>query len=94
MGIDKSDQSLPSLLSDLTRDTVELVRQEIALARAEMSTKISHAQTALTSVAIVVVDKSPSQEFGDRTAQTEYRPAPSPTRRPAPRAAATPSASR
>lgn len=52
MAIDKSDQSLPSLLSDLTRDTVELVRQEIALARAEMSLKIANAQTALTSVAI------------------------------------------
>jgi uncharacterized integral membrane protein len=52
MAIDKSDQSLPSLLSDLTRDTVDLVRQEIALARAEMSMKISNAQTALTSVAI------------------------------------------
>lgn len=52
MAIDKSDQSLPSLLSDLTRDTVELVRQEIALVRAEMSTKISNAQIALTSVAV------------------------------------------
>ena len=50
--IDKSDKSLPSLLSDLTRDVVDLVRQEIALARAEMSTKIGHAQTALVSVAI------------------------------------------
>lgn len=52
MALDKTDQSLPSLLSDLTRDTVDLVRQEIALAKAEMSTKISTAQTALTSVAI------------------------------------------
>lgn len=52
MALDKTDQSLPSLLSDLTRDTVDLVRQEIALARAEMSLKISHAQTAMTSVAI------------------------------------------
>ncbi|MDB5727608.1 MAG: phage holin family protein [Noviherbaspirillum sp.] len=50
--IDKSDKSLPSLLSDLTRDVVDLVRQEIALARAEMSAKIGHAQTALVSVAI------------------------------------------
>jgi hypothetical protein len=52
MIIDKSDKSLPSLLSDLTRDTVDLVRQEIALARAELSIKIANAQTALTAIAI------------------------------------------
>jgi len=52
MMIDKSDKSLPALISDLTRDVVDLVRQEIALARAELSTKIVHAQAALTSVAI------------------------------------------
>lgn len=52
MAIDKSDQSLPSLLSDLTRDIVDLVRQEIALARAEMSIKMANAQTALMAVAI------------------------------------------
>lgn len=50
--IDKSDKSLAALFSDLTRDIVDLVRQEIALARAEMSTKIGGAQAALTSVAI------------------------------------------
>lgn len=52
MAIDKRDQSLPSLLSDLTRDIVDLVRQEIALARAEMSGKMASAQTALIAVAI------------------------------------------
>jgi hypothetical protein len=52
MMIDKSDKSLAALFSDLTRDVVDLVRQEIALARAEMSTKIGSAQAALTSVAI------------------------------------------
>lgn len=52
MGIDKSDQPLSSLFSDLTRDTLDLIRQETTLARAEMSIKISNAQTALTSVAI------------------------------------------
>lgn len=52
MMIDKSDKPLAALFSDLTRDVVDLVRQEIALARAEMSTKIGHAQAALTSVAI------------------------------------------
>src|SRR6185369_9515207 len=31
----------------------------------------SEERDPLTSVAVVVVDKSPSQEFGDRTAQTE-----------------------
>lgn len=52
MMIDKSEKTLPALLSDLTRDVVDLVRQEIALARSELSTKIAHAQAALTSVAI------------------------------------------
>jgi len=52
MAIDKTDKSLPSLFTDLTRETVDLVRKEIALARAEMSEKISTAQTAITSVAI------------------------------------------
>ncbi len=53
MAIDnKTEKSLPTLFSDLTRETVDLVRQEIALARAEMSQKISTAQAALTSVAI------------------------------------------
>jgi uncharacterized integral membrane protein len=52
MAIDKTDKSLPTLFSDLTRETVDLVRQEIALARAETSEKISTASNALTSVAI------------------------------------------
>jgi predicted phage tail protein len=52
MAIDKSDKSLPTLFSDLTREMVDLVRQEIALARAEVSQKITTAQAALTSVAI------------------------------------------
>jgi hypothetical protein len=52
MTIDKSDQSLPSLLSDLTRNTVDLVRQEIALARAEMSIKVSEAQKAVAAIAV------------------------------------------
>lgn len=52
MAIDKNDKSLATLFSDLTRETVDLVRQEIALGRAEISQKISTAQTALTSVAV------------------------------------------
>lgn len=52
MAIDKSDKPLSALFSELTNETVDLVRQEVALARAEMSQKISSAQTGLTSVAI------------------------------------------
>jgi uncharacterized integral membrane protein len=49
---EKNDRSLATLFSDLTRETVNLVRQEIALGRAEISQKISSAQTGVTSVAI------------------------------------------
>jgi xanthine/uracil permease len=52
MAIDKNEKSLPSLFSDLTRETVDLVRKEIALGRAEISQKISSAQTGVTTVAI------------------------------------------
>jgi hypothetical protein len=52
MTIDKTDKSLGTLFSDLTRETLDLVRQEIALGRAEMSEKISAAQTGITSMAI------------------------------------------
>ena len=52
MATDKSDKSLGSLFSELTRETVDLIRKEIALARAEMSEKISSAQTGVTSIAI------------------------------------------
>lgn len=52
MATDRTDRSLGTLFSDLTRDTVELVRQEIALARTEMSQKVSTAQRALASIAI------------------------------------------
>jgi len=52
MAIDKTEKSLPTLFSDLTREMVDLVRQEIALGRAEVSRKLSTAQAAITSVAI------------------------------------------
>jgi hypothetical protein len=52
MTTDKTDKSLGTLFSDLTRETLDLVRQEIALGRAEISQKISSAQTGLASVAI------------------------------------------
>lgn len=52
MAVEKNDKSLAALFSDLTRDTVELVRQEIALARTELSNKVTTAQTALASMAV------------------------------------------
>jgi hypothetical protein len=52
MAVERNDKSLAALFSDLTRDTVELVRQEIALARAELSQKVGTAQGALASMAI------------------------------------------
>ncbi|HEV2610524.1 MAG TPA: phage holin family protein [Noviherbaspirillum sp.] len=52
METDKNGKSLPALFSDLTHEMVDLVRQEIALARAEMSQKVSTATTAITAVAI------------------------------------------
>src|SRR5690606_20291277 len=44
--MDKTEKSLPTLFSDLTRETLDLMRQEIALARAEVSEKISTAEKA------------------------------------------------
>lgn len=50
MAADKHDKSLSSLFSDLTRGTAELFRQELALAKAELSLKISSTESALMSV--------------------------------------------
>lgn len=52
MAVEKNEKSLATLFSDLTRDTVELVRQEIALARAELSQKVGTAQGAIASMAV------------------------------------------
>jgi membrane glycosyltransferase len=49
---DKSDKSLPALFSDLMRETVDLIRKEMALARAEVGEKVGHAQSAIASIAI------------------------------------------
>ena len=49
---DKTERSLPTLLSDLSRETIELVRKEIALGRAEISEKISTAERGLVAIAI------------------------------------------
>jgi hypothetical protein len=48
--MDKSEKSLPALLADLSRETVDLMRREIALARAEASEKIGNAKAAATSI--------------------------------------------
>ena len=48
----RTDKSLGALFSDLTRETVELITKEIALARSEVSQKVSTAQAAVTAVAI------------------------------------------
>lgn len=50
--VERTDKPLASLFSDLTRNTVDLVRQEIALAKAEVSQKISTAQGGITEIAI------------------------------------------
>lgn len=49
---EKSEKSLPTLISDLTRETVELIRKEIELAKAELSEKISATETAVGSLAV------------------------------------------
>lgn len=48
---DKSEKSLPTLFSDLTRETIDLMRQEVALARAEIAEKVDRAQSGVGSIA-------------------------------------------
>jgi apolipoprotein N-acyltransferase len=52
---DESGRSLGTLLRDLTHDVADLVRSEIALARAETSEKVSQAGTAIASIAVGAV---------------------------------------
>ena len=52
MNHDRTDKSLPTLFADLTRDIVDLLRKEVALGRAELAQKVSHAQSGVSSVAI------------------------------------------
>ena len=52
MNHDRSDKSLPTLFADLTRDIVDLLRKEVALGRAELAQKVSHAQSGVSSIAI------------------------------------------
>jgi hypothetical protein len=46
----KDDRSLGTLLTQLTSDTSELVRQEIALAKAEMSEKLTQLGLAIAAL--------------------------------------------
>jgi glycerol uptake facilitator-like aquaporin len=46
------DRSLGTLVADLTRESTTLVQQEMALARAEVSEKVSQIGTALASLII------------------------------------------
>ncbi len=48
----REDRSLPSLISDLTQETYTLVRKEVALAKAEMSQKVSQLGSSIASIAI------------------------------------------
>jgi hypothetical protein len=52
MNHDRTDKSLPTLFADLTRDIVDLLRKEVALGRAELAQKVSHAQSGVSSIAI------------------------------------------
>jgi hypothetical protein len=49
---DKSDKSLPALFSDLMRETLDLVRKEFALARADVGERVQSAQRGITSIAV------------------------------------------
>jgi hypothetical protein len=48
--IGRDDRSLGTLLTQLTNDTSELVRQEIALAKAEMSEKLTQLGLAIAAL--------------------------------------------
>lgn len=48
----KEDRSLSSLISDLTQQTYTLVRKEAALAKAEMSQKVSQLGAGIAALAI------------------------------------------
>lgn len=49
---DKSDKSLPALFSDLMRETLDLIRKEFALARADVGERVHSAQRGIASIAI------------------------------------------
>ena len=47
----RTERPLPSLLGDLTRETVDLIRKEIELGRAEIGQKVSQAQAGVGAIA-------------------------------------------
>jgi drug/metabolite transporter (DMT)-like permease len=48
----REDRSLSSLVSDLTRETSELMRKEVELGKAEISDKITQVQHSMIALAI------------------------------------------
>lgn len=48
----KQERSLMELFTDLTQSTADLVRQEVALAKAEASEKVSQVGNAVASLAV------------------------------------------
>lgn len=48
----KEERSLASLISDLTRETSDLMRQEVALAKTEISAKVNEVKTGLVALVI------------------------------------------
>lgn len=48
----KEERSLMELFTDLTQSTADLVRQEVALAKAEASEKVSQVGNAVASLAV------------------------------------------
>lgn len=52
MSADRRDEACAAALADLARDTVELVRLEIALARTDLSRRLGAARAGIASLAV------------------------------------------
>lgn len=52
MPIEKSERSIPSLLSDFSHQLTTLVQKEVELAKSEVSEKISQVQSGATSLVL------------------------------------------
>lgn len=52
MELHKEDKTIGALISDLTRDLTTLFRQEILLAKTEMSEKVGQAESGMTMLII------------------------------------------
>ena len=48
----RTERSIADLFTDLTRETSQLVRQEVALAKAEVTENFSRARTGAVALAI------------------------------------------